>query len=159
MHSGSSLTPENPAFSISIGIAALIIEGRPLFDDEYGVESNDDFHSRHFNRNTLTKNYRLHRDSTKGLSDDKTIEFYSTNQFIEKLPEFKSKSLDITDTPTASSAFVSKTDSVQHLERLRQKLNQLRSSPSTSRDFSEQSITVNILYIFLFLFTILMNLL
>lgn len=143
MHSGSSLTPENPAFSISIGIAALIIEGRPLFDDEYGIESKDDFHSRHFDRNTLTKNYRLHRDSTKGLSDDKTIDFYSTNQFIQKLPEFKSTSLDKTDTPTASSAFVSKTDSVQHLERLRQKLNQLRSLPSTSRDFSEQSITVN----------------
>lgn len=35
MHSGSSLTPNNPAFSVSIGIAALVIEGRPLFDGEF----------------------------------------------------------------------------------------------------------------------------
>lgn len=39
MHSGSSLTPENPAFSISTGIAALIIEGRPLYDEEYAIHS------------------------------------------------------------------------------------------------------------------------
>lgn len=39
MHSGSSLPTENPAFSISIGIAALIIEGRPLYDDEYTLDS------------------------------------------------------------------------------------------------------------------------
>lgn len=44
MHSGSSLTPNNPAFSISIGIAALIIEGRPLFDDEYAADAIDEFH-------------------------------------------------------------------------------------------------------------------
>lgn len=41
MHSGSSLTPENPAFSISIGISALIIEGRPLYDDEYTFDTVD----------------------------------------------------------------------------------------------------------------------
>lgn len=42
MHSGSSLTPENPAFSISTGIAALIIEGRPLYDEEYAIDSSAD---------------------------------------------------------------------------------------------------------------------
>lgn len=42
MHSGSSLTPENPAFSISTGIAALIIEGRPLYDEEYTIDSSTD---------------------------------------------------------------------------------------------------------------------
>lgn len=41
MHSGSSITPENPAFSISIGISALIIEGRPLYDDEYTNDAAD----------------------------------------------------------------------------------------------------------------------
>lgn len=46
MHSGSSLTPENPAFSISIGISALIIEGRPLYDDEYTYDSVDVHHRR-----------------------------------------------------------------------------------------------------------------
>lgn len=39
MHSGNSLAPENPAFSISTGIAALIIEGRPLYDEEYAIDS------------------------------------------------------------------------------------------------------------------------
>lgn len=46
MHSGSSLTPENPAFSISIGLAALIIEGRPLHDDEYTIDLADQFQRR-----------------------------------------------------------------------------------------------------------------
>lgn len=50
----------------------------------------------------------------------------------------------ITDTPCASSAFASKTDSTEHLERLRQKLHQLRSLPSTSRDFGDQSVAVSI---------------
>lgn len=42
-----------------------------------------------------------------------------------------------------SSAFASKTDSTEHLERLRQKLHQLRSLPSTSCDF-EQTIAVSV---------------
>lgn len=46
MHSGSSLTSENPDFSISIGIAALIIEGRPLYDDEYATDSADNIQRR-----------------------------------------------------------------------------------------------------------------
>lgn len=50
----------------------------------------------------------------------------------------------ITDTPSGSSAFASKTNSTEHLERLRQKLHQLRSVPSTSYDFGEQSVAVSI---------------
>lgn len=46
--------------------------------------------------------------------------------------------------PSGSSAFASKTDSTEHLERLRQKLHQLRSLPSTSYDFAEQSVAVSI---------------
>lgn len=52
-------------------------------------------------------------------------------------------STDSPNTQPATSAFVSKPDSVQHLERLRHKLHQLRSSPSTSRDFAEQTISVS----------------
>lgn len=59
-------------------------------------------------------------------------------------PNCKSLSKGITDTPCASSAFASKTDSTEHLERLRQKLHQLRSLPSTSHDFSEQRVAVSI---------------
>lgn len=50
----------------------------------------------------------------------------------------------ITDTPSGSSAFASKTDSTEHLERLRQKLHQLRSVPSTSYDYGEQRVAVSI---------------
>lgn len=61
-----------------------------------------------------------------------------------KTPDRKPSSVGITDTPSGSSAFASKTDSTEHLERLRQKLHQLRSLPSTSCDFAEQSIAVSI---------------
>lgn len=55
----------------------------------------------------------------------------------------RTSSNDLSNALPATSAFVSKPDSVQHLERLRQKLHQLRSSPSTSRDFAEQTISVS----------------
>lgn len=55
-----------------------------------------------------------------------------------------SSCVGITDTPSGSSAFASKTDSTEHLERLRQKLHQLRSLPSTSYDYGEQSVAVSI---------------
>lgn len=63
----------------------------------------------------------------------------------EKTPtRAHSSCVGITDTPSGSSAFASKTDSTEHLERLRQKLHQLRSLPSTSYDFGEQSVAVSI---------------
>lgn len=55
-----------------------------------------------------------------------------------------SSCVGVADTPSGSSAFASKTDSTEHLERLRQKLHQLRSVPSTSYDFGEQSVAVSI---------------
>lgn len=61
-----------------------------------------------------------------------------------KIPDRKLSSVDLRDTPSGSSAFATKTDSTEHLERLRQKLHQLRSLPSTSYDFAEQSIAVSI---------------
>lgn len=66
----------------------------------------------------------------------------------EKTPaRAHSSCVGLTDTPSSSSgssAFASKTDSTEHLERLRQKLHQLRSLPSTSYDFGEQSVAVSI---------------
>lgn len=70
MHSGSSLTSENPAFSISIGIAALIIEGRPLYDDEYGSDSADSIQRRrteHHFPSSAQKCYRTHLESSQNL--------------------------------------------------------------------------------------------
>lgn len=78
-----------------------------------------------------------------------SLSFFSPNSDSKfnlhsaKTPDRKSSSVDITDTPSGSSAFASKSDSTEHLERLRQKLHQLRSLPSTSCDF-EQSIAVSI---------------
>lgn len=59
MHSGSSLTPENPAFSISTGIAALIIEGRPLYDEEYTIDSS----AEHNFPSSTSKYYRTQLES------------------------------------------------------------------------------------------------
>lgn len=83
MHSGSSLTPNNPAFSISIGIAALIIEGRPLYDDEYATDSNEDFyqprHSMFSNDNwrpstsTNDKNFTTTSSSYSSLSSSSSV--------------------------------------------------------------------------------------
>lgn len=62
------------------------------------------------------------------------------NLHLAKAGDRKPSAVGIAD---PSSAFASKTDSTEHLERLRQKLHQLRSLPSTSCDF-EQSIAVSI---------------
>lgn len=70
MHSGSSLTPENPAFSISIGIAALIIEGRPLYEDEYVCDLGENIQRRQGDHNfpsSASKCYRSQFESPSGL--------------------------------------------------------------------------------------------
>lgn len=61
MHSGNSLTSDNPAFSISIGIAALIIEGRPLYDDEYTIDPADYNQRRHSEHNFPSSPLRCYR--------------------------------------------------------------------------------------------------
>lgn len=75
----------------------------------------------------------------------------TTTKSATKFDLYSSKTLDrrasssgITDTPSGSSAFASKADSTEHLQRLRQKLHQLRSLPSTSCDFAEQSIAITV---------------
>lgn len=70
MHSGSSLTSDNPAFSISIGIAALIIEGRPLYDDEYVTNIADSIQRRqsdHAIPSLALKCYRSPLESSQSL--------------------------------------------------------------------------------------------
>lgn len=67
MHSGSSLPTENPAFSISIGIAALIIEGRPLYDDEYALDSAQRRQSDFNFPPTVLKCYRAQLESPQNL--------------------------------------------------------------------------------------------
>lgn len=109
MHSGSSLTSNNPAFSISIGIASLVLEGRPLSDDDYALEYDSSTH-------------RARSDMTSGA---------------QALPP--ATNLQSIRTPHHHM----QTDTVQHVQRLRQKLLQLRSAPGTSRDcVVDQSISV-----------------
>lgn len=106
MHSGSSLTSNNPAFSISIGIASLVLEGRPLSDDDYALEFD-------------SSAQRTRSDATLGA------------QALPAATNFQS-----IRTPHQM-------DTVQHVQRLRQKLLQLRSAPGTSRDcVVDQSISV-----------------
>lgn len=110
MHSGSAIPPTSPAFSVSIGIAALVLEGRPLFDDEYCVEETN----------------IGHRTSFKSISSP-THHYYQQPW---------SGTAAYHQTPRSGQ------DSIQHLQRLRQKLHQLRSMPSTSRDRVERMLTV-----------------
>lgn len=111
MHSGSTLTSNNPAFSISIGIASLVLEGRPLSDDDYALEFDSSAQQRTRSDNVAT--------GAQALPAATTLE-----QSIR--------------TPHHMQ-----TDTVQHVQRLRQKLLQLRSAPGTSRDcVVDQSISV-----------------
>lgn len=108
MHSGSSLTSNNPAFSISIGIASLVLEGRPLSDDDYALEFD-------------SSKQRTRSDISSGA---------------QSLPA-------ATDVQSIRTPHHMQTDTVQHVQRLRQKLLQLRSAPCTSRDcVVDQSISV-----------------
>lgn len=109
MHSGSSLTPNNPAFSVSIGIAALVLEGRPLFDDEFTIAESG-----------CTGNSASYSSASCSSSENRHTPW--------------SSSMNQTPSP--------RQDSIQHLQRLRQKLHQLRSTPSTSRDGTEQLLAV-----------------
>lgn len=141
MHSGSPSTADNPACSLSIGIAALIIEGRPLFDNEYVNVNGNDVTSatttsavgiaRRYN----TRNVRL--PLTVSPIEKNAVATVVATAVIDQPP-----SLDITGTPNTSNTFPSSSDSLQHLTRLRHKLNQIRSLPSTS-DTSEQSVAVS----------------
>ncbi|KAJ6643798.1 Protein FAM214A [Pseudolycoriella hygida] len=108
MHSGSSLTSNNPAFSISIGIASLVLEGRPLSDDDYALEYESSVQHTRCDVNS----------GAQALPIATTIQSIRTSHQMQ-------------------------TDTVQHVQRLRQKLLQLRSAPGTSRDFVvDQSISV-----------------
>lgn len=132
MHSGSPSTPDNPAYSLSIGIAALIIEGRLLFDNEY-VNANDNDATSAITSSTIATAHRYNSRNVRAVGNDSGVAAVND----------QSLSLDITESPNATKAFPSSNDSVQHLERLRHKLNQIRSLPSTSRDTSEQSVAVS----------------
>lgn len=142
MHSGSPSTPDKPAYSLSIGIAALIIEGRPLFDDEYVSHATHHSAAQRYN----PRNLRLPLASP----DQSTTVPHGPQPVYRKQQRLaQTLSLAIDDGPPITTSTppppytTGASDSVQHLERLRQKLNQIRSLPSTSRDSSEQSVTVN----------------
>lgn len=157
MHSGSSLTPNNPVFSVSIGIAALVIEGRPLFDDEFASTTvNSD----------VTDQLRQN-DPDMGFGPSSSSAFSRSaashrhwRQFINSPTSLHSSATATSTTPqhpalayghpselmhSTPSTFMSKQDTAQHLQRLRHKLIQLRSTPSTSRDIgADQSIVVSV---------------
>lgn len=157
MHSGSSLTPNNPAFSVSIGIAALVIEGRPLFDDEFTSTSTD------------APDQLRQNDSDMGFGPSSSSTFSRSaashrqwRQYSDSPPSPHSSPLTPSSTATkhhalgygghssqamhsTPSTFMSKQDTAQHLQRLRHKLIQLRSTPSTSRDIGvDQSIVISV---------------
>lgn len=144
MHSGSSITPNNPAFSVSIGIAALVIEGRPLFDGEYGPCADFDDSSFQQSLDSLPSSVLIpHTPSFTSVfrfnQSDKTPNSPSSPDVCYQLSSGSTSNQF--QTP---SRFRSKQDSIEHLQRLRQKLNFCRSTPSTSRDTTDQSIALSV---------------
>lgn len=133
MHSGSSLTPNNPAFSISIGIASLVLEGRPLCDDDFAREISDTATATASSSFPDTSNSKLIPPSSS-LSTQHSSESIQLNSITA--------ATSATTTATTVTP-VLRQDTVQHIQRLRQKLLLLRSTPGTSRgDHVEQTISV-----------------
>lgn len=150
MHSGSSLTPNNPGFSVSIGIAALVIEGRPLCDDEFPSATASSDATDQLRQNDPDLPFGPSSSSAFSRS---AVGQRQWRHFIDSPPSpapstavphhaYGHSSAAIHPTP---STFMSKQDTTQHLQRLRHKLIQLRSTPSTSRDIgADQSIVVSV---------------
>lgn len=130
MHSGNAMTPSSPAFSVSIGIAALVLEGRPLFDDEYAIA--DHFSCSHA---SFSNDSAISSSSSASSSSSTTPSSVGSSA---KAARFQPSS----DTKLHQTPVSHQQDATQHLQRLRQKLHQLRSTPSTSRDCAEQLLAI-----------------
>lgn len=133
MHSGSSLSPSNPAFSISIGIASLVLEGRPLSDDDYVPE----IPCVSTSYLPLTINAASAASSSSGATATAATAVVGSTSAHHNKHVTGANSGPSSAIATSSSIFSAASaslpqDTVQHIQRLRQKLLLLRSSPSTS---------------------------
>lgn len=139
MHSGSSLSPSNPAFSISIGIASLVLEGRALSDDDYVPEipcGNTATYlpltisaapTANSGASSTATAAATAAGTTSSVHHQKTVTGANSNSGSSTAIAISSPSSSF----TAASASLPQ-DTVQHIQRLRQKLLLIRSSPSTS---------------------------
>lgn len=125
MHSGSSLSPSNPAFSISIGIASLVLEGRPLCDDDYVPEIPVASSSTTYLPATLAAAAAAATTSSHPSTSVPHHHKHVTGAT-------SSAAASAASSTTGFTAAALPQDTVQHIQRLRQKLLLLRSTPSTS---------------------------
>lgn len=129
MHSGSSLSPSNPAFSISIGIASLVLEGRPLCDDDYVPEIP-----------VASGSSSSYLPATLAAAAAATASSHPSTSAPHHQKHVTGATSGLTGiaASSATTAFTAAAsaslpqDTIQHIQRLRQKLLLLRSSPSTS---------------------------
>lgn len=152
MHSGSSLTPNNPAFSISVGIASLVLEGRPLCEDEYATTTIDakpstvGKYARTFENASssafasTSQNYGSCSSVVDRTLDDTLNRYHYDNEPKEQNQQLLTLQQHQQQQSNHQPASVKCDEAVQHIQRLRHKLLLIRSSPSTSRD--EQSIAI-----------------
>lgn len=126
MHSGGSTISNNPAFTISIDIASLVLEGRPLCEDEYNTDDSD------------TTNNLLFLQTLRRQHAQRRAALEQQQQHASQL-----KNNTVQDGKWLSD-YVHQREggSCQDAQRLRQKLIALRSLPSTSRDVG-QSIAIS----------------
>lgn len=149
MHSGSPLIPsvKSPGLVTSIGIASLILEGRSHSDDDSDSSTSDD--------------QPLRLQSTEAFSGPSTSHHHNSQTNVSFVTHQVPCGLDVANPSQSSNSFKGAlyqssqlqpscsrptTSSVPNdddtVQRLRQKLMLIRSSPGTSRDAIQQSIAV-----------------
>lgn len=128
MHCGNSIPPTDPALSLSIGIAALVLEGRILCKDEYADETMP---------KTVVKPEPVASSSFacgSGSSSFMQGVLGTTNVRNQSQSRHRSQ-------PPPGFRLE---HAVQDIQRLRQKLLLIRSAPSTSNDVAQQLVSVHV---------------
>lgn len=141
MHSGLPTPPKPIGLSTSIGIASLILEGRSQCDDEDAGDSAHDPPS----------NLAAGRQSVGNNQEPPFLSNVATTSYGHDVKSLvNSQSSAAAHSADSSKPGCSRTlnssvadDTVQHIQRLRQKLMLIRSAPGTSHDAVKHAIAVS----------------
>lgn len=197
MHSGNPMTPDNPSFATAVGIAALVLEGRPLWEDEFDADETsgtadavaaaaEQQQQQHHQQQPLqidTNTAVVAVLAAVAVATSTPVRHSCTTpspaascSSVGSASSASSGS-PCPNTPASSSASSAsggsavgggssggsgggggsssggghvrsipkalRDETVQHIQRLRQKLMLIRSAPGTSRDAAEQAIAVS----------------
>ncbi|XP_058816434.1 protein Atossa [Topomyia yanbarensis] len=128
MHSGSFISPKHPAIPVSIGIASIVLEGRPAILDEGGASSGD----------SASPGCGPGGGGGGGASDEDGG-FYGTATDHGK--RYASSERATRESPL-QMAECHKSFMSDAAQRINLKLQQIRSCPGSSKDIVENMVTV-----------------